>query len=76
VLGNSLFAGIALKDHIQGALGLYDRALAMERRALDHFAARAASLPAGPEQDVCRELAAEEQEHIRLLSVERARYAG
>ena len=50
--------------------GLYEAALAMERRTRDHFRASAAQLPAGLEKELCLELASEEEEHIAMLETE------
>jgi rubrerythrin len=67
----SLFAGIDLEDPASGPAGLFDRAIEMEHRTLHHFRSLAEIVPEGPEKDVCLELAAEELEHIRLLTAER-----
>lgn len=75
LLGESLFAGLDLSDPRSGPLGLYDKAIAMERRTRDHFLTLAGGLPAGPERDVCLELAAEEEEHVALLESEREQFA-
>ncbi len=47
-----------------GVAGLYRAALEMEVRTRDHFRKLARELPAGLEQDLCAELAAEEEEHV------------
>jgi glutamate synthase (NADPH) small chain len=67
-----IFEGIDLKETAASVKPLYDRALMMERRTRDHFAARARELPAGPEREICRELAAEEEEHVSILEGELA----
>jgi rubrerythrin len=74
LLSDSLFAGIDLDGAGGDVVGLYDKAIAMERRTRDHFARMAAGLPAGPEKDVCLELAAEEEEHVALLEAEREQF--
>ena len=74
LLAQTLFQGIDLDDPKQGALGLYDQALAMERRTRDHFRRLADTLPDGPERDVCLELAAEEEEHVAMLETEREQF--
>ncbi len=76
LLSNSLFQGIDLADPREGPLGLYDMAILMERRTRDHFKRLAQALPDGPERDVCRELAAEEEEHVALLKTEREQFIG
>lgn len=76
VLSDSLFEGLDLSDPREGPLGLYSKAIAMERRTRDHFKALAGSLPGGPERDVCLELAAEEEEHVALLESEREQFVG
>ena len=74
LLSEDLFRGIDLSDARGGALGLYDKAIAMERRTWDHFKDLARGLPAGPEKEVCLELAAEEEEHVALLETEREQF--
>ena len=49
---------------------LYEKAITMERRTRDFFAARARDLAEGMEQTICRELAAEEEEHVFVLEGE------
>ena len=71
-----MFQGIDLADPQEGPLGLYDKAIAMERRTRDHFKRLAEKLPEGPERDVCHELAAEEEEHVALLKTEREQFIG
>jgi rubrerythrin len=74
LLANSLFRGIDLTDPDGGPLALYDKAIAMEKRTRDHFKQLAADLAAGPEKDVCLELAAEEEEHVAFLETEREQF--
>ena len=74
LLRDRLFQGIDLTDPRSGPLGIYDRAIEMERRTRDHFRRLSSALPPGPEKDVCLELAAEEEEHVAILETERARF--
>lgn len=76
LISDRLFEGIDLADPYGGAVGLYDKAIAMERRTRDHFKALGGRLPPGPERDVCLELAAEEEEHVALLETEREQFVG
>jgi len=76
LLADELFRGVELDDPRGGPLGLYDKAIAMEKRTRDHFGKLVAELPEGPEKDVCRELAAEEEEHVALLETEREQFVG
>jgi rubrerythrin len=69
LLANWLFQGIKV-DSQTGVKDLYNIALEMERRTRDHFRKLAAELPAGLEQDLCGELAAEEEEHVAMLEGE------
>lgn len=65
-----IFQGIdfeSLKGHV---LQVYDRAIEMERRTRDRFLAHALSLPEGPQREMYRELAAEEEEHVSMLETE------
>ena len=68
-----LFEGIDFDTGV-GALEVYDRAIAMERRTRDYFAARAEALTAGAQRETYRELAAEEAEHVSLLEGEREQF--
>jgi len=68
LLANWLFRGIQLNE--AGIPGLYRAALEMERRTRDHFQKLSADLPEGLERDLCRELAAEEEEHVAMLEGE------
>lgn len=74
LLSGELFRGIDISDANGGALAIYDKAIEMERRARDHFRRLAASLTEGPELEICRELAAEEEEHVALLETERDQF--
>jgi rubrerythrin len=69
LLSNWLFKGIRVDVH-SGITDLYLAALEMERRTRDHFKGLAAKLPAGLEKELCKELAAEEEEHVALLEGE------
>ncbi len=69
LLSKWLFQGIRLEG-TPGVAELYRSALEMERRTCDYFTRLANDLPPGVEQDVCRELAAEEQEHVAMLESE------
>ena len=46
----------------------------MERRTRDRFLTHAAALPPGPQREIYRELAAEEEEHVAILEGERAQF--
>src|SRR5262249_32462492 len=74
LLADELFHGIDLTHSQGGALGLYDRAIEMERRTRDHFRRLAEELSPGLERDICRELAAEEEEHVAMLETEREQF--
>ncbi len=74
LLSKSLFEGIDLTGPLSGPLGLYDKAILMERRTRDHFHALARRLPEGAEKEICLELAAEEEEHVALLESEREQF--
>jgi len=51
---------------------LYQMALTMERRARDRFYELEHEFPLGLENELCKELAAEEDEHIAMLETELA----
>ena len=69
LLANWLFRGIQVTE-ASAVADLYKVALEMERRTRDHFRRLANDLPAGLEKDLCRELAAEEEDHVALLEGE------
>jgi hypothetical protein len=74
LLSDELFAGIDLADPRLGPLGLYDKAIEIERRNRDYFKSMAAALPPGPEREICLELGAEEDEHMAILETEREQF--
>jgi len=63
------FRGIRVKED-SGIVDLYQLALDTERRARDHFLRLASQFPTGLENELCREVAAEEDEHIAMLETE------
>ena len=65
LLADWLFQDVQLGDDTSIA-GLYQAAIAMERRTRDHFRKMAAEA-AGVERDLYLEFAAEEEEHIAML---------
>ncbi len=65
-----IFKGIDFANAEEHVPAVYDKAIAMERRTRDHFNARAEGCPAGPEKEIYRELAAEEDEHVSILETE------
>ncbi len=70
LLSRDLFQGINFKDPTEQVEPLYAKAIEMEIRTRDHFQKRARELPAGPEKEIYRELAAEEEEHVAILETE------
>jgi rubrerythrin len=70
MLASWIFEGIDLAETSGSIRPLYEKAIEMERRTRDHFARRALELPAGPQREICRELAAEEEEHVAILESE------
>lgn len=69
-----IFKGIDFENQEGHVLAVYEKAIAMERRTRDHFKARSEAAPPGPEQEIYRELAAEEEEHVSLLETEREQF--
>jgi rubrerythrin len=53
---------------------VYDKAISMERRTQDRFLTHANALPPGPQKEIYRELAAEEEEHVSILETEREQF--
>jgi len=76
LIANTIFEGIPFEDLVAHVPALYERALTMERRTRDHFQRRAGELPDGPEREICRELAAEEEDHVTMLETELQQYTG
>lgn len=70
MLASWIFEGIDLEEPVGSIRPLYEKALLMERRTRDHFARRARELPPGPAREICRELAAEEEDHVAILESE------
>ncbi len=69
-----IFKGIDFENQEGHVLAVYEKAIAMERRTRDHFKARSDAAHPGPEQEIYRELAAEEEEHVSLLETEREQF--
>jgi glutamate synthase (NADPH/NADH) small chain len=69
-----IFEGIDFENEEGHVLEVYDKAIAMERRTRDFFNARSAAMPPGPQKEIYRELAAEEEEHVSILETERAQF--
>jgi rubrerythrin len=63
------FQDIRVTDD-SGITDLYRGAIEIERRARDHFRGLAAEGPSGLENELCKELAAEEDEHVFALEAE------
>jgi homotetrameric NADPH-dependent glutamate synthase len=69
----AIYAGI--DHHPQDPANLFRIAIAFEQRAVDFFASRAEGAPAGSiEAQLYKELAAEEREHVEMLSTEYRRW--
>mgnify|MGYP000029128920 CR=1 FL=1 len=66
----ALFEGMEGKTGEEQARELYDRAIALETRTRDHFLQRATE-STGPERELYRAFAAEEDDHIAMLQTER-----
>lgn len=69
-----IFHGIDFKDVEGHILKVYDRAIAMEKRTRNRFMTHAETLPEGPQKDLYKELAAEEEDHVAILETERDRF--
>jgi len=69
----AIFAGV--DRHPEDPANVFRIAIAFEQRAVDFFAAESERCPPGsPESDLYRELAAEEREHVALLTTEYRRW--
>jgi glutamate synthase (NADPH) small chain len=69
-----IFHGIDFKDSEGHILQVYNKAIAMEHRTRNRFLTHANSLPPGPQKELFRELAAEEEDHVTLLETEREQF--
>ena len=69
-----IFHGIDFKDMEGHILQVFDRAIAMEKRTRNRFMAHAETLPPGPQKDLYKQLAAEEEDHVAILETEKAQY--
>jgi rubrerythrin len=71
----AIFAGVENKP--EDPANLFRIAIAFEQRAVDFFTAEGERAPEGSvERDLYRELAAEEREHVELLTTEYRRWQG
>jgi hypothetical protein len=70
-MAHRLFRGICLSEH-SGVRELYSAALEMERHTRDQLRRMEATLPLGGGQQLCKELASEEEEHVAILESELA----
>jgi rubrerythrin len=69
----AIFAGVENKP--EDPANLFRIAIAFEQRAVDFFSAEGERAPEGSvERDLYRELAAEEREHVELLTTEYRRW--
>jgi glutamate synthase (NADPH/NADH) small chain len=69
LLSDWSFRGIRVKQDA-GIADLYRVALETEPRAREHFRQLASQFPVGLDNELCREVAAEEEEHVAMLQTE------
>ncbi len=69
-----IFHGIDFRNTEGHILQVYNKAIAMERRTRNRFLTHANSLPPGPQKELYRELAAEEEDHVSILETERDQF--
>jgi len=69
-----IFHGIDFRDTEGHILQVYNKAIAMERRTMNRFLHHADTLPPGAHQELYRELAAEETDHVNILETEREQF--
>jgi len=69
-----IFHGIDFRSAEGHILQVYDKAIAMERRTRNRFLTHANALPPGPQKELYRELAAEEEDHVHILETEREQF--
>jgi glutamate synthase (NADPH/NADH) small chain len=69
-----IFKGIDFENAEDHIVQVYDKAIFMERRTRDRFLEYAKKLPLGPQKEIYRELAAEEEDHVSILETERRQF--
>jgi glutamate synthase (NADPH) small chain len=69
-----IFHGIDFRDMRTHVLRVYDKAISMERRTRNRFLLHVNALPPGPQKELYRELAAEEEDHVSILETEREQF--
>ncbi len=69
-----IFHGIDFRKPNDHVLQVYNKAIAMERRTRNRFLMHASALPPGPQKELYRELAAEEEDHVNILETEREQF--
>jgi glutamate synthase (NADPH) small chain len=69
-----IFRGIDFSNGEGHTLQIYDKAIALEKRTRNRFLGHANSLPPGPQKEMYRELAAEEEDHVSILETEREQF--
>ncbi len=74
IISDWIFQGIDFGKAEGHILQVYDKAISMERRTRDRFLAHANGFPPGPQKEIYRELAAEEEEHVATLETEREQF--
>jgi glutamate synthase (NADPH/NADH) small chain len=74
IIALDIFKGISFDENESCLKGVYEKAIEIEKRTHDFFKSKADSLPDGPDKEICRELAAEEEEHIAMLETEMAQF--
>ena len=74
ILEEWIFQGVDFRNDEGHVLKVYDQAIAMERRTRDRFLEHANAFPDGPQKDMYRELAAEEEDHVAMLETEREQF--
>jgi glutamate synthase (NADPH) small chain len=74
IVSGWIFEGIDFSNAEGHVLQVYDKAISMEKRTRDRFLEHAEALPAGPQREIYRELAAEEDDHVAILETEREQF--
>ena len=74
IISDWIFEGIDFGEAEGHILQVYDKAISLERRTRDRFLTHANGFPPGPQKEIYRELAAEEEEHVATLETEREQF--
>jgi len=74
ILFGFIFHGIDFRGAEGHVLQVYSKAISMEKRTRNRYLTHADALPPGSHKELYRELAAEEEDHVKILETEREQF--